>query len=351
MSGRTALRPPVVTVPPADPRRRRVLVSAVLLVALVALFVAEISLGDRVLPPDVVLSALTGGAPRGVDFLVLELRAPRAVAAVLVGTCLGASGAITQSLLRNPLASPDIVGVTAGASWAVVAVLLGPGAALAALASAGGVLVVACAGAAAAAAVVLLLAWRHGVSARRVVLVGLGVNAGLGAATSWSLLRADLPDLGKALRWLTGSLNDVEADRLPLVAVAAAVVLVLVAVSHRTIDVLRLDDVTAAALGTRVGRSQVWLLSLAVVLAALATAVAGPVGFVAFAAPQLALVLFRTAGPPVLAGGLVGAVTLLAADLLARTAFTQPLPVGLVTALAGAPLLLWLLVRAGRTPH
>jgi len=325
--------------PPAELLRRRTGVGVLLAAVLVVAFIAEISLGDRILAPGDVVAALTGNASPGVEFLVLELRAPRAVAAALVGLCLGASGAVTQSLLRNPLASPDIVGVTAGASWAVIATMLGG------LALGTGLLVAACLGAAVAAAVVLGLAWKQGFTARRVVLVGLGVNAGLGAATSWTMLRADLPELGAALRWLTGSLNDVDASRLPAVAVGAAVVLVLLGFSHRTVDVLRLDDVTAAALGTRVARAQLWLLVLAVVLAALATAVAGPVGFVAFAAPQVAMVIFRTAGPPVFSGAVVGAATLLLADLVARTLFPQPVPVGLLTALAGAPLLLWLLLR------
>ncbi|GAB3458215.1 iron ABC transporter permease [Kineococcus endophyticus] len=338
---------PVLAPPPVRPRGRsalRLVVWVVLLVAVLVGCVAAIALGERVLAPADVLAALTGSASPGLEFLVLELRAPRAVTAVLVGAALGASGAVTQSLLRNPLASPDIVGVTAGASCAVVVGLLGVGGLGGAVAAAGPV-AAAAVGAAAAAAVVLLLAWKDGITARRVVLVGLGVNAGLGAATSWTLLRADLPDLGQALRWLTGSLNDVDPDRLPTVAAVVGVALVLLAASARTLDVLRLDDVTAAALGVRVGRARVLLLALAVVLAAAATAVAGPVGFVAFAAPQLAQVVFRTAGPPVGGATVVGALAVLLADLVARTAFPQPVPVGLVTAAAGAPLLLWLLVR------
>lgn len=322
--------------------------------AIAACIVLALCLGEVWIAPGEVVGALLGnGEAPGTDFLVRELRGPRVVAALVVGACLGMSGAITQSLLRNPLASPDIIGVTAGASCLAVVSLLATSSAASFAPGVGTVAVpvLACAGGALAGLLVVALAWRRGIAARRVVLVGLGVNAGLTAFTSWLLMRADLPDLTAAMIWLTGSLGSVEMATVRPAMLGALGCLACAGLTVRWLGLLRFGELTVRSLGVQVPLAQLVQAVIAVVAASLACAIAGPVAFVAFCAPQIAMFLFRTEGPPVMAGALVGALVVVAADIVARIAFPTPVPVGLVTSFAGAPALLWLLTRYSGKAH
>ncbi|QIK82929.1 iron chelate uptake ABC transporter family permease subunit [Sanguibacter sp. HDW7] len=327
---------------------RRAIVLAVLVGVGFTLAAVALATGDVATTWADVLAALRGSDAPGATYVVAELRLPRVLGALLVGVGLGAAGAVTQSLLRNPLASPDIIGVTAGASTAAVLALAGG----TALTTAQGwltgmpVALAALTGGLVAGAIVLACAWQRGLTPHRVVLVGLGVNAGFGGLTSWVLLRADLSGLATSLTWLTGSLNQVRTASLVPVALGVVVLLVCLGLTGRTLGLLRYDARVAAALGTRVGAAQLVLLGLAIALASLVTAVAGPVPFIAFVAPQVALVLLRTEGPPVAGAAVVGAVMMLGADLVASRAFPEPLPVGVVTAFVGVPVLLLVLLRA-----
>lgn len=332
--------------PHRAPRRflRLAVPGVVVVLAGLLLAVVSLSLGERVVSPDDVVAVLIGEGSPATSFIVSELRLPRVLGAVVVGACLGMSGAITQSMMRNPLASPDIIGVTAGACCAAVISILGGAGTFSTLGSVS-VPVAACVGGVIAGALVLALSWRGGIQARRLILVGLGVNAGLGALTSWVLLRADLPDLTAAMIWLTGSLSSVDTATLRAPLLGMVVCLALAGATSRTLGLLRFGEVTVRALGVDVTAARVVQALLAVVAASLASAVGGPVAFVAFCAPQIAMILFGTDGPPAVGGALVGAVLVLAADLVARTIFFQPLPVGLVTSFCGGPILLWLLTR------
>jgi iron complex transport system permease protein len=329
---------------------RLVLVSTGLALLVLGALVASIAVGEYVLPAADVVQVLLGAGEPGDRFVVLGLRAPRALTALVVGFALGAAGAITQSVARNPLASPDILGVTAGATAAAVAaiVLAGTGAGtVGAFLAAAGLPVVAVLGGLAATALVCGLAWRRGIDGYRLVLVGLGVNAGASAITSWLLVRAELPDLNAALVWMTGSLNRASATVVAPVAVVVAVAVAASALTARWLAVLRFDSRVVVSLGVRRSAAQLLQIGLAVVLAAAATAAAGPVPFVAFVAPQIAWRALATQGPPPLGAGLVGAAVVLLADLGARS-LPVDLPVGVVTSAVGAPFLLWLLLRESR---
>jgi len=326
-------------------RPRAAAVAAVLVPVLAVAVAAHVALGELPLSPVEVLGVLAGGGSGAERFVVLELRLPRAVTGVLVGAALGLSGALTQSVLRNPLASPDLLGVTSGAAAAAVALLvLRDAAPLPAVSTP----VAAVLGGLATSAAIYLLAWRRGVQGSRLVLVGIGAAALLQAVTSWLLVRADLTDAARATAWLTGSLNARSWEHAaPLAGLLAAAALVLVAATP-LVGVLRLGDDTVRGLGVRLQGGQAVLLLVAVVLASAAVAAAGPVAFVALVAPQLALRLLRSAGPPPAASALVGAVLVVTADLVARALLPAGLPVGIVTALLGAPFLLHLLVRRAR---
>lgn len=314
----------------------------------VVLFGFEIALGDFDLSLGQVVDVLTGGGTRAQRFVVHDLRLPRALLCLAIGVALAVAGALTQSISRNALASPDILGITAGASAAAVALLaLGPTMSLGLLDRLG-VPLSALLGAFVTAAVIFGLSYRGGITGYRLILVGIGVNAVLVAVTGWMLTNADINNVSRAQVWLNGSVGQANWNSVPVVLVSVAVLVTLAIIGSFTLGALRLGDDTAAALGINVQRAQAILLLLAVGLAAAATAAAGPVGFVALAAPQIAIRLTRSAGPPIVVSGLVGAVLVLAADLIARVVLPVELPVGLVTSALGGPFLLYLLVRANR---
>ena len=316
---------------------------AVLAVVVFVTFCVSLSLGDFKIPVIDVVKTLFGGGDRATEFIVNRLRLPRALTGLLVGTALGLSGAIFQSIARNPLASPDIIGVTYGASaFAVFAIVtLGlTGAAVSAFAIVGAVLT---------AFIMYVLAWRHGVSSYRLILIGIGIGAIATSITSYLLTKARVEIAQQALIWLTGSLNGRDWSNVRSLAITFVVLLPLMAFLVRQLRILQLGDETAYGLGLRVELARLGLIVVAVLLAAVATAAAGPIGFVAFVAPPIARRLTRSPGPAMITSGLLGALVVGLSDLVAQHAFGETqLPVGVVTGVVGAPYLMFLLARANR---
>ena len=322
----------------APVRHHRRLVAG-LLAVLVGAFAVRVLLGDyTVTVPDFV-RILSGEQIPGATYIVLESKLPRAVLAVLVGVAFGVGGAIFQTTLRNPLASPDVVGVSLGASAAAVSAV--------ALAGWSGWPVSAAAvlGALAVALAVRAVAGDHG--GLRLVLAGIGLAAAMQSVIQYVFTRVDEWDVQLVLRWLTGSVNGVAWSGIGVLALALAVLLPLTGWAARSLAATELGDDTAAGLG--VGRARTELLMLlGVLLVGVGVAAAGPVAFVAFLAGPIARALDqgRTSLP---AAGLVGAVIVLVGDHLGAYAVPDlNLPVGVVTGAFGAPFLLWLLAR-GRT--
>ncbi|MFI7667057.1 FecCD family ABC transporter permease [Nocardia sp. NPDC049526] len=318
------------------------------------LFCLDIAFGDTHIPIGRVLDVLSGGGTRSQRFIVLESRLPRALTAAVVGAALGIAGAITQSILHNPLAAPDMLGITTGSSLGAVAVLVGTGGATTGLAASLGTPLAALTGGLLAAIVIYLLAWGRsvtgdrGVTPMRLVLIGIGVNALLLSGISFLLTRASLQDAARAQLWLNGSLNSADRTELVPAALALAVVVVVAVGSARTLAALRLGTDTTRVLGVRIQSQQTLLIGAAVVAASVATAAVGPVTFVALAAPQIARRLLRTPGEPLIGSALTGAILVVGADVASRTLFPVDLPVGVVTAAFGGPFLLYLLVRMNR---
>ncbi len=331
--------------------RPRIALTAVgLALAAFAALIASVSLGTFSIPVGDVIGSVLGTGSGDADLIVYQLRLPRALTALLVGAAFGVAGAVYQAVTRNPLASPDLIGISAGAgAGAVGAILLG-GITAAAAGTFGAVPFGALAGALATATVIYVLAWRGGtITGYRFVLVGLAANGALVALTRWMLARADIDQASRAMVWLTGSLNGRDYDHVRWAGLALLVLLPLTVALARAYELLQFDDDTALALGIRIGRARIALLLLATCLAALATAAAGPVAFIALGAPQIARRLAGTAGIPLVLSGLTGAVLLLLADLAARLVFSPTeLPVGVITGAVGAPYLLLLLARANR---
>ncbi|MGO4202231.1 FecCD family ABC transporter permease [Rhodococcus sp. TAF43] len=327
-----------------------IVVNVVLAVALFLLVCVGIGRGDFPLSVPEVTNVLFGGGSKVQRFIVMDLRLPRALTAVLIGVALGISGAITQSIARNSLASPDILGITSGASAAAVALIVlgGGGGSFVGLFATLGIPLAALVGGLLTATVIYLLAWRQGVEGYRLILIGIGINAMLIAVTGWLLISADINDVSRAKVWLNGSLNGAGWGQVWPVAIALAVIGGWAIIAAFTLGALRLGDDNARSLGVRQQSEQAKLLFASVILAAIATAAAGPVGFVALAAPQVAMRLVRSAGPPILASALTGAVLVVGSDIIARTVLPVELPVGIVTSALGGPFLLYLLVRNNR---
>ncbi|MFF8972236.1 FecCD family ABC transporter permease [Streptomyces sp. NPDC014995] len=331
-------------------RPRVAATAAALVLAGFATLVASVSLGTFSLPVADVLGALFGTGSGDADLIVHQLRLPRALTALLVGAAFGTAGAVYQAVTRNPLASPDLIGISAGAGAGAVGAILIGGVTAAGSGTFGAVPFGALAGALATATVIYLLAWRGGtITGYRFVLVGIAANGALAALTRWMLARADIDQAARAMVWLTGSLNGRSYDHVQWVGLALLLLVPLTVALARAYQLLQFDDDTALTLGIRIGRARIALLLLATCLAALATAAAGPVAFIALGAPQIARRLAGTAGIPLLLSGLTGAVLLLLADLTARLVFSPTeLPVGIITGAVGAPYLLLLLARANR---
>jgi len=345
MTTRTAPRP-LRAPAPAAPRAPRIRPRAGLAIAalgavLVGLALVALATGDYPLTPGQAAAALVDGDAPGA-LIVQEWRAPRVLAAAAFGAALGVSGAVFQSLTRNALGSPDVIGFATGSYTGVLVAgtVLGAGYA----ATATGALV----GGLGAAVVVYLLAYRRGASGLRLIVVGIGVTAFLHSVNTWLLLRAQTEIAMEASIWASGSLSLLGWDEVaPAVVLLAALVPVIAALSG-PLRQLELGDDAARAHGVRVEPARAGLLVAGVALVAVVTASAGPIAFVALAAPQIAHRLVRGAGLPLVASALVGAVVLLTADLVGQHLLPVGVPVGMVTVVVGGAYLLVLLVRESR---
>lgn len=324
------------------PARRTLLVCAAALLAIVVAAIAGLALGDYPLTTDEVIGVLTGRVDGLARTVVLDWRLPRVLAAIGFGAALGVSGAIFQTLTRNPLASPDIIGLANGSFTGMLVALLLLGGSWPAL-MAGSLL-----GGLAAAVAIFILALRQGLSGFRFIVVGIGVSAMLAAFNSWLLLRADLDVALFAAAWGAGTLNTATATVVwPALACLVALFVVL-PFAARPLRQLELGDDVAAATGVRLTRERAILIGLAVALVSAVTAVAGPIAFIALAAPQIARRLTRSPGIPLVATGLVGGVLLLASDLVAQHLIPLTVPVGVVTVVVGGLYLTQLLLRERR---
>jgi iron complex transport system permease protein len=324
-------------------RRHRGTVLAVLGILILVVFAVTLMVGKSFYGPAEVIRVILGETVPGASFTVGELRLPRATMGLLAGFAFGIAGVTFQTMLRNPLASPDIIGISSGASVAAVfgIVVLALDETAVSFLALGGALVTA--------AAIYLLSHRGGFAGTRLILIGIGVAAMLDSAVTYILSRAAAWDLQTAMQWLTGSLNGATwAGVLPL-AVASAVLVPLVLSQGRGLGMLRLGDDSAAVLGVSVTRTRVLLMVSAVALLAFATAACGPIAFVAFMAGPIASRIVGPGASPLLSAGLVGALLVLTADLVGQFAFDSRYPVGVITGALGAPYLVFLLIRINRS--
>ena len=324
-------------------RRHRGTVLAVLGILIVVVFAVTLMVGKSFYGPAEVFRVILGETVPGASFTVGELRLPRATMAVLAGFAFGIAGVTFQTMLRNPLASPDIIGISSGASVAAVfgIIVLALDETAVSFLALGGALVTA--------AAIYLLSHRGGFAGTRLILIGIGVAAMLDSAVTYILSRAAAWDLQTAMQWLTGSLNGATWAGVLPIALASAVLVPLVLSQGRGLGMLRLGDDSAAVLGVNVPRTRVLLMVSAVALLAFATAACGPIAFVAFMAGPIASRIIGPGASPLLSAGLVGALLVLTADLAGQFAFDSRYPVGVITGALGAPYLVFLLIRINRS--
>lgn len=323
--------------------RKRRMTLGIMIVLLVALFALTLSLGQSFTPPQDVIRVLLGENVPGASFTVGQLRLPRAALAVLAGLSFGLGGAAFQIMLRNPLASPDIIGISSGASAAavfaiVVLSLNGPLVSVLAVVAGLGV-----------ALLIYAMSFKNGVAGMRLILVGIGVSAMLESFIAYTLSRAPAWSLQEAMRWLTGSVNGAQPDTVIPLLVAVLVFGGLLLSRARDLDALRLGDDTAAALGISVARTRILIIMAAVGLIACATAVAGPIAFVAFLSAPIAARMIKNNGSLLIPSALVGATLVLAGDYCGQFLLPSRYPVGVITGALGAPYLIFLIIRINRS--
>lgn len=320
----------------------RTLVTIVgLVLAMLVVGFISLMLGDTMLGPGDVWDALTGRAMQSINFVVIELRVPRVLACMLIGGMLGASGAIFQTITRNPLGSPDILGFSTGAHLGGTAAIVVFGTTM--VSAAGGALV----GGTLTAVVILLLSSRGGAKGGRLILTGIAVTAMLSAANLWLILRADLTIAQIAAAWGAGSMVGQNSDTVRLLVITAVVLGVACVFLARPLAQLDLGDERAASTGARPRLVRVLAIAIGVAFVAITTAVAGPIAFVALSAPQIARRIARAPGTPMAPAAAAGALIVTAADLAGQNLIPgMQFQVGIVTVIFGGLYLVWLLCFA-----
>lgn len=321
-------------------RQRRYIFTALTLLFLTLLLACIMMIyGNTVYSPKTVLRVLSGEDVEGAVFTIRTLRLPRMLTAILCGMAFGMAGNTFQQLLGNPLASPDIIGVTSGASVAAVfgiLVLKLSGGAVSLMAVFSGLLV---------SALIYFLSQGSGFSNARLILTGIGMQAFLSAIISWMLLKASEYDVANALRWLSGSLNGVKLENVPRLALVVFVTGGAILLLNRQLSMLQLGEAHAVTLGVNVRRIRLALILLALLLVAFSTSVTGPVASVAFLSGPIATRLSGNGKNGMLTSALTGSTLVLASDLIGQFALPSRYPVGVVTGILGAPYLLFLLLQ------
>ncbi|ANA78559.1 iron ABC transporter [Paenibacillus glucanolyticus] len=323
-------------------RRRWILVTSLLAVLACLLCSAMLLLGNTIYPIQDVIRALSGEQIKGVSFAVSTIRLPRMLAGLFAGFAFGVAGFTFQTMLRNPLANPNVIGITSGSSAAAVFCIV--------ILHANGAVVSLAAVIAGLATVLFIYVLSRGkvFSIGRLILIGIGIQAMLDAVISYLLLVSSEKDVPSALRWLTGSLNGSQLQELPPLVITVIICSPIVIMLSKHLSILELGEQTASSLGVDTDKTRIVLIVSSVCMVAIATATTGPIAFVSFLAGPIAKRLVGAGSSNALPAGLVGVNLVLAADLIGQFAFEYRFPVGIITGLLGAPYLIFLLIRMNR---
>ncbi len=323
-------------------RRRFILVTCLLAIISFALCWTMLMLGNTIYPVSDVISVLLGEQVKGASFAVGTIRFPRMVAGVFAGFAFGISGYVFQTMLRNPLANPNVIGITTGSSAAAVfcIIVLHASSTFVSIASIIGGLVTVI--------VIFLLSKGSSFSIGRLILIGIGIQAMLNAVISYLLLIGQHHDVPTAMRWLSGSLNGAKMENVYPLIIAVLLFAPIIILLGKRLDMLELGEQTATSLGIHTDRTRLILIIGSVLIIALATATTGPIAFVAFLSGPIAKRLVGIGFSSVIPAGLVGIILVLASDLIGQFSFVARYPVGVITGILGAPYLIMLLIRMNR---
>ena len=333
------ISPSAITAGYLKRQRRYILTTGILLLLTLSLAAVMMLYGNTIYSPETVLRVLSGTDAGGAAFTIRTLRFPRMLTAILCGMAFGLSGNTFQQLLGNPLASPDIIGVTSGASVAAVfgiLILKLDYGIVAVMAVFSGLLV---------SALIYFLSHKNGFSNTRLILTGIGMQAFLNSIISWMLLKASEYDVASALRWLSGSLNGVKMDTVPELAAVVFTAGLGILLLSRHLLILQLGEAHAVTLGIPVSITRLLLILLALVLTAFAASVTGPIASVAFLSGPIAARISGRGRSSMLAASLTGSILILISDLVGQFTLPSRYPVGVITGILGAPYLLFLLLR------
>ena len=333
------ISPSAITAGYLKRQRRYILTTGILLLLTLSLAAVMMLYGNTIYSPETVLRVLSGTDAGGAAFTIRTLRFPRMLTAILCGMAFGLSGNTFQQLLGNPLASPDIIGVTSGASVAAVfgiLILKLDYGIVAVMAVFSGLLV---------SALIYFLSHKNGFSNTRLILTGIGMQAFLNSIISWMLLKASEYDVASALRWLSGSLNGVKMDTVPALAAVVFTAGLGILLLSLHLLILQLGEAHAVTLGIPVSITRLLLILLALVLTAFAASVTGPIASVAFLSGPIAARISGRGRSSMLAASLTGSILILISDLVGQFTLPSRYPVGVITGILGAPYLLFLLLR------
>ncbi|MCM3441899.1 FecCD family ABC transporter permease [Metabacillus halosaccharovorans] len=322
--------------------RRYILVTSLLAIIAFFLCCTLLMLGNTIYPVSDVISVLLGEKVKGASFAVGTIRFPRMIAGVFAGFAFGVAGHVFQTMLRNPLANPNVIGITTGSSAAAVFCII------VLHASNTFVSIASIIGGLATVIVIFLLSKGTSFSIGRLILIGIGIQAMLNAVVSYLLLIGQQQDIPTAMRWLSGSLNGAKMEELyPLMITVLIFAPIIIAFGKR-LDMLELGEQAATSLGVDTNKTRFVLIISSVLIIALATATTGPIAFIAFLSGPIAKRLVGVGFSSIIPAGLVGIILVLASDLVGQFAFVARYPVGVITGILGAPYLIYLLIRMNR---
>ncbi|RXJ00640.1 iron ABC transporter permease [Anaerobacillus alkaliphilus] len=323
-------------------RRRFILVTSLLSSIAFVLCCTMLMLGNTIYPVQDVILVLLGEDVKGASFAVGTIRLPRMLVGVFAGFAFGVGGYVFQTMLRNPLANPNVIGITAGSSAAAVfcIIVLQASNMVISIASVVGGLTTVLA--------IFLLSKGTSFSIGRLILIGIGIQAMLNAVISYLLLIGQHHDIPTAMRWLTGSLNGANMENLYPLIITVLIFAPVVIILGKRLDMLELGEQAATSLGVDTNKTRLVLVISSVLIIALATATTGPIAFVAFLAGPIAKRLVGVGFSNIIPAGLVGIILVLASDLIGQFAFVTRYPVGVITGILGAPYLIYLLIRINR---
>lgn len=323
-------------------RRRFIFVTSSLALIAVALCCTMLMLGNTIYPVSDVVMVLLGEQVKGASFAVETIRFPRMVAGVFAGFAFGVGGHVFQTMLRNPLANPNVIGITAGSSAAAVfcIIVLQTSNAVVSIASIVGGL--------ATVLIIFFLSKGSSFSIGRLILIGIGIQAMLNAVISYLLLIGQEHDIPTAMRWLSGSLNGAKVEELYPLMLAVLFFTPILIVFGKRLEMLELGEQAATSLGVDTNKTRLVLIISSVLMISLATAATGPIAFISFLAGPISKRLVGAGFSSLIPAGLVGIILVLASDLIGQFAFVARYPVGVITGILGAPYLIYLLIRMNR---